>query len=1286
MDRHEDSKALRSQQNQAVRAKAPIAAEFEDCIQSFDRLCATIRVNEPGPDEAVIAEDCRSRLTLWGHESGASGRKLDHALRRSFSLRTATLELLRDLQATLQGANEELTTHPRESTEQMIDFVDSVSSSTEEVDINDGQILGDNAQQSLEDIREIVNDLATLLPSLRNPAPEDLFHPDLSSQDVRQDIEAAIALSPKAPLPLSERLGIANWRRRQRIGDAGLQLSPSNRDTTDTADINLPSSDIEVRGGRPSESTKQMSYHERRTRSRVASDAGGSTAASHVETIFSRTTFFDGHSVTSIAESEGPHIPTLLMPPEPPINLELGSCFTCPYCQLEIVVGDQVTTKEDWINHVWLDLEPYLCTFDSCIRADKAFGIREEWFRHELDCHRIQKVWFCKALKCRRDFTTRSLFEDHLNSAHRTMFKPSQLSFMIDNCERHSQAPLPMQTCPLCGNLCHDAKSLKQHISDHLEQLALTSIRRGANSGGDEDGRETRGGGGLENNRAEFRLDEFVEDQFELLGLRDRGRDIILNENGGVQKASSITDENPASGGSNDSVELQNSNSCNTDEDPPSDEPKRHRNGLWVDKVDAFLCKQTNTDVSNAEIVATATIRSNTPPRDDSFVGREDDLDKIRKLLSSPGHVCVLSGCGGVGKTSTANEYSHLYEKDHSFVFWVEAETTGGCADTYNLISTPLKIDCEVIRDQDCINLLIRESLQQTANRWLLVFDNVEDWTEISQYIPENMSKTRGSVLITTRKHDLLGPTPRKNFHSLAMSAFSVEEGRQLLLCSMQPGLTNATLRSHAEYSLAGKASRLVEGLPLAISMIAGYVKVSRTSLAEFLEIWEERQSRSKATNKGMEASSVDTSINILWDIGIRELSAAARNLLDILIFLDPETIQKDLLVGDHTEVALEFLNSGETIRYKRMIAELSGRRLVTLKEKEGKQTLSIHRLLQQKIRDDLDPKQFTDVFEKAYCLVRKRYPVASPIQVPEQHNWPDCKSYTPHVLSIWRAFKKNGSLIKPTISMAQMFYDAGFHSWERQINPSDGITYLETAEEILNILNADKDKKLRADIHCVLAMIFVNFGTGRQPEILRRRKEAIRIRKAVYEQYPGDSNSDVLLANAANDFGLSLLETYSFEEAGMIFETCYKRYCCWGTEDQWPYEYGKYYINTAKVRMWQGRYSDAIRLARRGVELAEKASGKTWKYFSFQFILAYVLLQSGDLQAAFDLHLEIFQARKEVCGKHDLTTVLSNYAVGAMYHHLGDLPAAAVSKEPPKLLDYQTMRSNRLQAEHAFI
>lgn len=203
------------------------------------------------------------------------------------------------------------------------------------------------------------------------------------------------------------------------------------------------------------------------------------------------------------------------------------------------------------------------------------------------------------------------------------------------------------------------------------------------------------------------------------------------------------------------------------------------------------------------------------------------------------------------------------------------------------------------------------------------------------------------------------------------------------------------------------------------------------------------------------------------------------------------------------------------------MVKNLSGRRLVTITDKNGIQTLSIHRLLQLKIRRDLVRKgsvRFARVFDKAYCLVRKMYPPASPIQAPEPLKWRTCKMYLPHVLSLWHAFTSPSSPLKPRLELATLFYDAGFHAWEQQVNIADGIRYLETAEAMLNDMGVDEDAKLRADIHCILAISFESHGPRKDMAILHRRTEAMRIRTLIHEA-DLSRESDVLLTNSVTNF-----------------------------------------------------------------------------------------------------------------------------------------------------------------------
>jgi hypothetical protein len=95
-------KALRDQECKELRAKAPIAAQFEDCSQLLSRLCATLTSSLPTSEQiSLLAEDCETKLKIWGHDAGADSRALDHALRDSLRLRETTAQLLEELREIL---------------------------------------------------------------------------------------------------------------------------------------------------------------------------------------------------------------------------------------------------------------------------------------------------------------------------------------------------------------------------------------------------------------------------------------------------------------------------------------------------------------------------------------------------------------------------------------------------------------------------------------------------------------------------------------------------------------------------------------------------------------------------------------------------------------------------------------------------------------------------------------------------------------------------------------------------------------------------------------------------------------------------------------------------------------------------------------------------------------------------------------------------------------------------------------------------------------------------------
>lgn len=106
----------RDRRSSPVRASAPIAAQFEDCLQSYDQLYSVMQTNGSawGTWYTTVDDDL-GRLQLWGKSTGASSRSLDHsldhALRKASHLRETTLQLLTELYESLQSGMSRQSSH-----------------------------------------------------------------------------------------------------------------------------------------------------------------------------------------------------------------------------------------------------------------------------------------------------------------------------------------------------------------------------------------------------------------------------------------------------------------------------------------------------------------------------------------------------------------------------------------------------------------------------------------------------------------------------------------------------------------------------------------------------------------------------------------------------------------------------------------------------------------------------------------------------------------------------------------------------------------------------------------------------------------------------------------------------------------------------------------------------------------------------------------------------------------------------------------------------------------------
>ncbi|KAM0723449.1 hypothetical protein Q7P37_000435 [Cladosporium fusiforme] len=592
----------------------------------------------------------------------------------------------------------------------------------------------------------------------------------------------------------------------------------------------------------------------------------------------------------------------------------------------------------------------------------------------------------------------------------------------------------------------------------------------------------------------------------------------------------------------------------------------------------------------------------------------------------------------------------NTHKDQYDAVFWCQANTAPGLTDSYIKMAMTLG----VANSPDDHHLVItrgRNWLQETDKRWLLVFDNIVNWEDISRYIPGLFRRSSGSILITTPNERLLALAA--NTTMIRINPLNQKSGSKMLLKYLGRDVEN-----DPERHLAREISVFVGGLPVAIAHVAGYVDYSGYSLEELIETFREWRKRAGvATDEAddlpatfREASfSYEGALTMVWEVTLRELTQDARDVLNILACLNCASVPKDMIWSMHADPILRFLDPREKIRMRRIHQSLTKRRLVV--ESDG--CFSMHRSLQRGIRDRLsqDKGQQQTVFDQAVAIVREVFPLPNELQQPTPDRWSERQKLLPHLHALHEIYHESQHQITGSAEFAQILLDAGMDQFEQGV-VHEGLLLLHTAEEVLEAADgpySDGHQVMKANIHAMIAIMYDDVGIVKRQEAMDRRQMALEIRKEIFENSPTKSrNDEILLYNSWMEYAISLLHYHRYMEAEPIIDKCLAKFREWDPEDKIPFEYAKYYNKIALVRMYQGRFDEAIDLATKDVKLMSK-TGYHLFTSRFKFDQACIMLQSGDPERALHIHEEIHEQRIETVGPVNPLSLHSMYAIGAI-------------------------------------
>ena len=383
--------------------------------------------------------------------------------------------------------------------------------------------------------------------------------------------------------------------------------------------------------------------------------------------------------------------------------------------------------------------------------------------------------------------------------------------------------------------------------------------------------------------------------------------------------------------------------------DPDPDMLSLERAHSWFAK----LC-QISTDIDVESLNRTVSIAPAAQPinfmvnfeRYPHFVGRDELLSDLHTRLSDTSaqkynHRVALYGCGGIGKTQIAIEYTYRYAKFYENVFWISAKDQSallaGFQDMANVTGCALQgLNLE---EQAKVVLVW---LQQHGN-WLLVLDNLDDIYVVKGYLPE-MSKGR-HTLITTR-NPFSKDIPAEGFE---IPLFGSDEAIELLR------IRSEIAPSDFEAEVASEIVFELDHLPLAIEQAAAFIRKAVKSLSEFLFIYRKsRKAFLQRTPAGNDTYSNSLAATFLLSFNkLKEMETGLRatKMLQLLSFLNPDGILIEVLRTGSEQPVHPFgaLISDDLMFYETVetLAQFS------LVRRYG-DMLIVHRLIQAVVKDGL--------------------------------------------------------------------------------------------------------------------------------------------------------------------------------------------------------------------------------------------------------------------------------------------------------------------------------------------
>ena len=207
--------------------------------------------------------------------------------------------------------------------------------------------------------------------------------------------------------------------------------------------------------------------------------------------------------------------------------------------------------------------------------------------------------------------------------------------------------------------------------------------------------------------------------------------------------------------------------------------------------------------------------------RNPFFTDRDTTLTALHASFTSAQrhqiNIQALHGLGGIGKTLLAIEYAHRYQEEYQATLWLNAASRELLNSDLRSLADQLGIALPKDAHESERLAALRLWLQ-SHERWLLVLDDLDDFSLLHLLVPSDSS---GHVLLTTHSA-ATGPFA----HAIPVGQLTVEEGALLLLrrAKLIPKQGTREDASTEDYLQSVTIAQEFASYPLALDQAGAYI------------------------------------------------------------------------------------------------------------------------------------------------------------------------------------------------------------------------------------------------------------------------------------------------------------------------------------------------------------------------------------------------------------------------------------------------------------------------------